>query len=48
MAEKGKKQKGTALANRLEAKRVKPEDVNLNDIDPRFGDSIKAKKKKHK
>lgn len=48
MAEKGKKQKGTALANRLEAKRVKPEDVNLNDIDPRFRDSIKAKKKKHK
>lgn len=48
MAEKGKKQKGSALANRLEAKRVKPEDVNLNDIDPRFRNSIKAKKKNTK
>lgn len=48
MAEKGKKQRGTALADKLEARRVKPEDVNLNDIDPRFRDSIRTNKTKKK
>ncbi len=41
-----KKQRGTALANKLEGKRVKASDVDINDIDPRFKQYFKTKTKK--